>query len=930
MNILLRPKLVALCLLSSLLPLTLTGFVTARWLSETTNETARSRASTILEIKKNRLEQYLLRYRTDMEALTNSAGSLYGQNTNRLETVRDRYGQAVQQQFQNWGQETKQFAATEQLAKNFASIDWVFRDGGETISGERWPAVAANMTPSLNRFREKQGFDNVYLISAKGSVVLSGLPDPLLGKNIWHAALKESALTRLVTAALTKSSFQDFTSLPLLGDGVSAWFATPVHRGGDPDGKIIGVLAARLAPTALTSHFSFKLEEEEKNIRLHLVGPDRIPYATFDSQTPPSGGHDGKRAEVAGPGVSAALAGNKGMGAVKGVTGQAVFSAWSPLSVAPFAAAQASPWAVLAEQDLLQLFSPPEQQGKPFYKKQMDQAGYYDFFLIQPDGEVFFSVARQADFGTNMVNGKYAATNLGKLVQRVLVQQSFAMTDYEPYPPSNNEPAAFMAQPLLRDGKLQMVVALQLPLEALTTLMQHRDGLEGDGDAYLVGPDGRMRSDSIRDPQHHSVLASFADQETVQTTLRSEAIQAALAGKSGQVVGQSWGGLPVFTAFAPLPFGNGVTWAVVTETPMIQGLLPMRAIPMQIWGTAFFASLCCVVMAWVAATRLRRTLFQSVATLEDLRKGGLPAANPVGKRTDEFGLIAREIADIATRWHQVASRLGEHGGNVARLGRDLSGMARHDLATAPEEQGTKVKVGEQATQEVAVRIENNLKQIQSLDRLLGRMNHTVLQGKSTMEQALNAAKEIADRASLFAETAQQTNQLSMKAAFETVGTGENKSSRKTGVVVMEIRKLAERGRIFADEIGELSLGMSYMVENAHTLLGSISSTLQESAALTQGMGLADTAQHGQMVQIYSMTQALKGRIRHHGVVLNQLAPAAEALSRQVDLLQKELSFFQGQPVVQQPADGEAEMIATETLALQMEMEEKAHPLDPSP
>jgi methyl-accepting chemotaxis protein len=236
--------------------------------------------------------------------------------------------------------------------------------------------------------------------------------------------------------------------------------------------------------------------------------------------------------------------------------------------------------------------------------------------------------------------------------------------------------------------------------------------------------------------------------------------------------------------------------------------------------------------------------------------------------------------------------LRDSGNQVTRIGVELSGLAQQTVTAQPQENALRaLDAGEMATREIAARLQHHLKQVQAMEQLMGRINQMLLQGKSALEQAMASAKEVAAKGALFTETAQQTNQLSMKAAFEVVAVSNGKGGKQSGTVIMEIRKLVERGRIFADEIGELSLGMTYMVENAHALLGNMAAALQESVALTQGMALADAAHHGQMVQIHSMTQTLKGEIQGHTLALRQLTPLARSLAQQVVVLQKELAFF---------------------------------------
>ncbi|MEO5339356.1 MAG: methyl-accepting chemotaxis protein [Magnetococcus sp. MYC-9] len=882
MNIRLRPRLIVLFLLACLLPLLLTGWVIARWLGESADESARNRASTVLEVKKNRLEQYFSRYRADMETLVNGTQLLYSQQLQRMSTVRDAYGKAVQNQFQEWTHELERLATNEQLARNLASIDWVFREGGEKITGERWPVLSANMTPSLKRFLEKHGFDNLYLVSAQGNVVLGAIADPLLGKNLGRPPLKESGPGRLFADVLTRSTLQGFAPFAPLDNGVSAWIGTPVHKDANPEGRVIGALLVRFSP-ALLAKMAFPLEEADRNIRLSLVDAGRTPHVETGSgvTASPSGG----QGSSPDPSASASTKGVRGQGALKGA-----LSVWAPLSLASSAASQEPLWGVMAEQTISQTLATDGRQEQPFYKRLMEQAGYYDFFLIRPDGEVFFSAARQADFGTNLLNGPYADTNLGRLVRQVLDKRMFALTDFAPYPPSHNEPAAFMAQPLLQDGAVQMVVALQLPLETLTSLMQHRDGLETDGDAYLVGPDKRLRSDSIRDPRNHSVLSSFTG-SVAEKGVDSPVVQAALEGQSGQRVSRNWAGQPVFASYAPVPFGHELRWALVTETPMMQGSLPLQRFPLSLWGAAFVALLCCGMMGWMTARSLRRALF---ACVEPLQQGldGTASQGESCQRTDEFGRVTREIQGAVERWQQVTGRLRSSAAQAVQIGTELSTLVQQTCANQPQPNALlDLEAGESVTQAMANRIQHHFQQMQRLEQLLERIHVSVGQGRNGLLQSLAVTKEVTDKVAVFVDTAQQTNQLSVRAAFEMAAMGDGKGGKRSGTVVLEIRKLAEQGRIVADEIGALSSSLGDQLESAHTALGSVATVLQESSALTQEMVREDTAQHGHMVSIHAMTQTLKARIEGQSAALQHWAPIAQSLGQQVAMLQKDLAFL---------------------------------------
>lgn len=136
--------------------------------------------------------------------------------------------------------------------------------------------------------------------------------------------------------------------------------------------------------------------------------------------------------------------------------------------------------------------------------------GYYDLFLIHPEGDVFYTVKHEADYGTNMLNGKYADSGLGRLVRKILPS---GLLIFEPYPPSDGNPSAFIALPVVHNGDVQLVVALQLSLDAINEVMQERFGMGKTGETYVVGSDKLLHSDSFLDPENYSVTASFANPE---------------------------------------------------------------------------------------------------------------------------------------------------------------------------------------------------------------------------------------------------------------------------------------------------------------------------------------------------------------------------------------------------------------------------------
>ena len=62
--------------------------------------------------------------------------------------------------------------------------------------------------------------------------------------------------------------------------------------------------------------------------------------------------------------------------------------------------------------------------------------GFYDIFVIDPQGLVIYTAAREADSQTNLIHGPYATSGLAKLFQKARRQSGqILLEDFAPYAP---------------------------------------------------------------------------------------------------------------------------------------------------------------------------------------------------------------------------------------------------------------------------------------------------------------------------------------------------------------------------------------------------------------------------------------------------------------------------------------------------------------
>ncbi len=183
---------------------------------------------------------------------------------------------------------------------------------------------------------------------------------------------------------------------------------------------------------------------------------------------------------------------------------------------------------------------------------------YYDFFLIDPEGNILYSVEKESDFATSLVHGPWKDMGLSDVFRQAIAGHEHgesAFSDFSSYPPSNDAPAMFAARAMAdAEGTVLGVLALQVPTDHIQEIMHFTAGMGETGETYLVGQDKLMRSDS-RFSKESTILRTMVDTETGRLALR---------GESGVSFTDDYRGVRVLSAYTYADI-HGVRWAVLAE-----------------------------------------------------------------------------------------------------------------------------------------------------------------------------------------------------------------------------------------------------------------------------------------------------------------------------------------------------------------------------
>ncbi|HXH35558.1 MAG TPA: adenylate/guanylate cyclase domain-containing protein [Plantibacter sp.] len=304
-----------------------------------------------------------------------------------------------------------------------------------------------------------------------------------------------------------------------------------------------------------------------------------------------------------------------------------------------------------------------------YFREIINRFGYEDALLIDDEGDVVYSAYKGPDLGTNVLTGPYKGGVLEDGFNAALRSNAVdytGITDFERYQPSLNVPTQWIFSPVGQGGRVDGVMALQVPIEQINTIMTSdgdwkTDGLGDTGETYLAGPDELMRSTSrllIEDPEAYlkqSVAAGTPPQDAqravdvagtieIQPT-RTTSVERALAGETGTLIGPGYLGGENLTAYMPLEI-DGLQWVLVARIDSAEAFAPVtdftRNLIISVLAIIVVVSLLSLVLAQVFARPVRAL----VGAVRRVAAGDYSTEVP-NTRRDEFGDLGMAFNDMS-------------------------------------------------------------------------------------------------------------------------------------------------------------------------------------------------------------------------------------------------------------------------------------------
>jgi methyl-accepting chemotaxis protein len=243
--------------------------------------------------------------------------------------------------------------------------------------------------------------------------------------------------------------------------------------------------------------------------------------------------------------------------------------------------------------------------------------------------------------------------------------------------------------------------------------------------------------------------------------------------------------------------------------------------------------------------------------------------------------ISRSISQIVQEVQRVVQTLASASGEVSATAGSLS--------QASSEQAASVEETSASIEEMTASITANAENARVTDAIATQAAQEAAKGGEVVKATAAAMRQIAKKVSIIDDIAYQTNLLALNAAIEAARAHEH--GKGFAVVAAEVRKLAERSQVAAQEIAEVASNSVELADQAGALLDTMVPNIRKTSDLVQEIAAASEEQAAGVRQINGAVGQLSQTTQLNAASSEELAATSEEMSAQAENLAQLMDMF---------------------------------------
>ncbi|QQS50205.1 MAG: HAMP domain-containing protein [Bacteroidota bacterium] len=311
----------------------------------------------------------------------------------------------------------------------------------------------------------------------------------------------------------------------------------------------------------------------------------------------------------------------------------------------------------------------------------------------------------------------------------------------------------------------------------------------------------------------------------------------------------------------------------------------------SVYYVSLFLALLSIVVSVILVVTLvnyiAKPLKSAMGFANAISNGDLTKSLAINQQ-DETGKLVLALDQMNIKLREVVGSVISGMQSIAAASQQLSSTAQV-LSQGASEQASSIEEVSSTMEEIASNIYQNTENSQQTEKISIEANNGIKEVADRASRAVMANKEIATKITVVNDIAFQTNILALNAAVEAARAGEH--GRGFAVVAAEVRKLAERSKLAAEEIVNLAGNSLELAQGAGSVMMNTIPKIENTTKLVQEISASSAEQSNGATQVNNAIQQLNNVTQQTAAASEELATSAEEMAGQVQTLTEIISFF---------------------------------------